>query len=268
MVVSVSVASMGTRTSYSPGTFCWADLATSDPAAAKDFYTGLFGWDVEDMPAGEGAVYSICRVGGAPVAALYGQSPEQREQGWPPVWLNYVTVVDADATATRVAELGGTVVEAPFEVMEAGRMCILADPQGATLLAWQPRRHPGAGLVNEPGAMTWNDLQTSDVAAAARFYSELFGWTVAEVPESGGRYWTIQGAEGANGGMMPLPAPDVPPHWQPYFAVESLDAARTQVEELGGTVLMGPMPVPGGAFLAIRDPQGAAFSLFAGELDP
>ncbi len=259
---------MGTRTSYSPGTFCWADLATPDPAAAKDFYTGLLGWEVEDMPAGEGAVYSMCQVGGASVAAIYGQSPEQREQRRPPAWLNYVTVVDADATAARVAELGGTVVEAPFEVMEAGRMCVLADPQGATLLAWQPRRHPGAGLVNEPGAMTWNDLQTSDVAAAARFYSELFGWTVAEVPESGGRYWTIQGTDGANGGMMPLPAPGVPPHWQPYFAVESLDAARTKVEELGGTVLMGPMPVPGGAFLAVRDAQGASFSLFAGELDP
>jgi hypothetical protein len=204
----------------------------------------------------------MCLVGEAQVAALH----EATDQ--PPHWNNYVTVADADAIAARTEELGGTVFAGPFDVLEAGRMTAIVDPTGAFVVAWQPARHFGAALVNELGAMTWNDLQTDDVAAARAFYSGLFGWTVEEVPESGGRYWTIQGREGDNGGMMPLPMEGIPPHWQPYFAVESLDDAQTRVRELGGTPLTEPIPVPGGGFIAVRDPQGAVFSLFAGHLDP
>lgn len=259
---------MGVRTSYSPGTFCWADLTTTDPEGAKAFYTGLFGWQPEDMPAGEGMVYTMLRLGDRDVAALSAQQPKQREQGVPPNWLNYVTVEDVDAVAQRAAQLGGTVLAGPFDVLDAGRMAVLADPAGAVLAAWEPRRHVGASLVNEPGAMTWNDLQTSDLEAASRFYSELFGWRVEEAEGSEGRYFSIFNGDALNGGMMGLPAPGVPAHWQPYFAVADLDGARARVGELGGEVLMGPMEVPGGAFVAVRDPQGAVFSLFAGELEP
>lgn len=259
---------MGVRTSYSPGTFCWADLATTHPEGAKAFYAGLFAWEFDDMPAGGAAVYSMCRIGGETVAALYEQNAEQREQGMPPLWFNYVTVEDAAATAARATELGATVHADAFEVLEAGRMTILADPQGAVLLAWEPRNHPGASLVNEPGAMTWNDLQTTDVDGAREFYSALFGWTVEEAPGSQGQYFVIQGPEGSNGGIMRAPVPGIPPHWQPYFAVDSLEDATARVAELGGTTLFGPSQVPGGSFVAIRDPQGAVLSLFAGTLDP
>src|SRR5262245_27148514 len=141
---------MGERTSYAPGTFSWVDLSTNDQDGAKAFYTTLFGWDYEDNPVGEGMVYSMARVRGHNVAAIYtGDGP--------PHWNCYVTVQSADATAQRSQELGGTVLAEPFDVMDAGRMATLQDPQGAVLCVWQPGRNIGATLVNELGALTWND---------------------------------------------------------------------------------------------------------------
>jgi uncharacterized protein len=254
-------APMGTRTSYSPGTFCWADLATPNTESAKSFYGGLFDWEFEHLDSGDAPDYIVARRGGALVAALH----EVIDQ--PPHWNNYVTVEDPDLVAQRAQELGGSVLAGPFDVLEAGRMAAISDPQGAMVIAWKPAELVGAETVNEPGAMTWNDLLTSDVAAAREFYAALFGWEIDLIPESGGRYWVIKGPDGSNGGMMPLPREGIPSFWQPYFAVESLDAAQAKVRELGGRVLMEAMPVPSGAFVAVLDPQGAAFSLVAGELD-
>jgi uncharacterized protein len=255
-------AVMGARTRYSSGTFCWADLATPAIESAKDFYGGLLGWEFEQMESGDAPDYVVARRDGALVAALH----EATDQ--PPHWNNYVTVEDPDLVARRAQELGGSVFAGPFDVLPAGRMAAISDPQGAMVIAWKPAGLVGAEMVNEPGAMTWNDLLTSDVEAAREFYAPLFGWKVDPVPESGGRYWVIQGSDGSNGGMMPLPKDGIPPFWQPYFAVESLDAAQAKVSELGGQVLTEPIAVPSGAFVAVLDPRGAAFSLLAGELDP
>jgi predicted enzyme related to lactoylglutathione lyase len=159
---------MGARTSYSPGTFSWAELATSDAAAAKAFYTALFAWEYDDMPVGDGQVYTMSKRDGQVVGALF--SSEE-----PPHWNCYVTVASVDDAAARAAELGATVVSEPFDVMDAGRMAVIADPGGATLCLWEPRGSIGATLVNAPGAMTWNDLVTPDPDAAARFYGDLFG---------------------------------------------------------------------------------------------
>jgi predicted enzyme related to lactoylglutathione lyase len=199
---------------------------------------------------------------GARVAALHVATDQ------PPHWNNYVSVEDADVVARRAQELGGIVFAGPLDVLSAGRMAAISDPQGAMVIAWQPDELVGAEVVNEPGALTWNDLLTTDVEAARGFYEALFGWTVEAVPESGGRYWVITGADGSNGGMMPLPAPGIPPFWQPYFAAESLDAAQAKVSELGGRLMTEAMTVPSGAFVAALDPHGAAFSLLAGDLDP
>ena len=253
---------MGARTSYSPGTFCWADLATPDIESGKAFYGGVLGWEFEHMDFGNPLDYVVAYREGARVAALH-QATNQ-----PPHWNNYVTVEDVDLVARRAQELGGSVFAAPLDVLSAGRMAAISDPQGAMVIAWKPAALVGAQMVNEPGAMTWNDLLTSDVEAACRFYTALFGWEVDPVPESSGRYWVIKGHDGSNGGMMPLPTEGIPPFWQPYFAVESLEAAQAKVRELGGRVLIEPTPVPSGAFVAVLDPQGAAFSLLAGELDP
>ncbi|HEX8975409.1 MAG TPA: VOC family protein [Solirubrobacteraceae bacterium] len=253
---------MGARTDYSSGTFCWADLATPDVQSAKAFYGGVLGWEFEGMNSGDAPDYVIARRYGARVAALH----EATDQ--PPHWNNYVAVEDADLVAHRAQELGGTVFAGPFDVSSAGRMAAISDPQGAMVIAWKPAELVGAEVVNEPGAMTWNDLLTSDVEGAREFYSALFGWSVTPVPESGGRYWVIKGPDGSNGGMMPLPTEDIPPFWQPYFAVESLETAQAKVHDLGGRLLTEPMAVPSGAFVAVLDPQGAAFSLLAGDLEP
>jgi len=261
---------MGRRTSYEPGTFCWADLATTDAQAAKAFYGRLFGWDAVDMPAGDDATYTMLRRDGANVAALYQQGDDQREQGMAPMWLSYVSVDAVDALAERVPALAGTVLRRPFDVLQAGRMAVVADPQGAVLLLWQPRGHHGADVVNEPGALSWNDLLTTDVDGAAAFYGELLGWEIEQVP--GAPYWTIRNGGRSNGGIMPMPeeqrAAGMPTTWNAYFAAEDLDDALATAQEVGGALLLGPMAVPAGRFAVLRDPQGAVFSLLTGDLDP
>jgi predicted enzyme related to lactoylglutathione lyase len=260
---------MGQRTSYAPGTFSWVDLATTDPEAAKQFYGRLFGWQAEDMPAGDAGTYTMLRRDGAYAAALYAQSEDQRKAGMPPAWVSYVTVQDADATATRAAELGATVLAGPFDVVQAGRMAVIADPQGAAFAVWQPREHIGAQIVNQPGALTWNDLLTTDVDAAATFYRDLLGWEVEQVGEM--PYWMIRNGGASNGGLMPIPddqrSAGVSPVWNAYFAVDDLDEALRTVQAGGGELVAGPIDMDAGRFAAVRDPQGAALSLFAGRLD-
>lgn len=253
---------VGTRTGYSSGTFCWADRATPDVEAGKAFYGGLFGWDFEHLSSPDAPDYVVCVREGARVAALHEASDQ------PPHWNNYVTAEDPDATAARAAELGGGVLAGPFDVLDSGRMAAITDPQGAMLVAWKPARHFGAEVVNEIGAMTWNDLITSDVDGAQAFYSALFGWTFEDVTDGQGRYFSITGPDGDNGGMMPRATEQMPPFWQPYFAVASLEDAAERIRALGGTPVADPMPVPGGGFIPVLDPHGAGFSLFSGHLDP
>jgi uncharacterized protein len=245
---------MGERTSYAPGTFSWAELATSDADAAKAFYTQLFGWVYDDNPIGDGQVYTMASRDGGTVAALFGSDQ-------PPHWNCYVTVASADDAAAKAAESGATVVAEPFDVMDVGRMAVIADPQGAALCVWEPRASIGATLVNQPGAMTWNDLLTADAAASAEFYGGLFGWTTEEVPESGG-YRVIRNGGRANGGMFPFS--QGPPAWIPYFGHEDVDRAVEEVASLGGRVLNGPMRMAQGSIAAVADPQGAVFSIWTG----
>jgi uncharacterized protein len=256
---------MGERTSYDPGTFCWVDLGTTDQEGAKAFYGALLGWEYEDMPVGEGLVYSMARIRGRDVAAI---GPLQGGDGVPPHWNSYVSVADADASASRAASLGATVLAEPFDVFDSGRMAIFQDPQGSVLSVWQPGRHYGARIVNEPGALTWNDELTPDLPGSAVFYGALFGWQVEPVPGAEDQYWTIRNGGRSNGGMMALP-PGGHPAWNLYFATEDVDAAMARAGDLGGGTVMGPMDVPNGTrFAVLRDPQGAVFSVLAGPMDP
>jgi uncharacterized protein len=253
---------MGERTGYTPGTFCWTDLGTPDADGSKAFYTGLLGWETEDLPVGDGQVYTMARVGDGRVAAMY-----QSSQG-PPAWLCYVSVESADAAAERATELGGTAIESPFDVLTAGRMAVLGDPQGAVFAVWEPRDTFGATLVNSPGALTMTQVNTPDPDAAAEYYSALFGWRFERVSEEP-LFLSIYNGDALNAGLMQLP-PDAgaPPHWLVYFAVDGLDEAAARIGELGGTVMMPPTPVPAGRFLVARDPQGAVVALLEGDLDP
>jgi predicted enzyme related to lactoylglutathione lyase len=258
---------MGERSEYTPGTFCWAELATSDQDAAKAFYASLLGWETDDRPVGDGAYYSMQLVDGKPVAAIAGQPQQQRDAGVPPLWNSYVSVDSADAVAERAKGLGATVHAPPFDVMTAGRMAVIQDPQGAYFMLWEARDHFGAALVNAPGALVWNELQSPDVDASGAFYGELFGWTVADFPGMGERYVSIKNGEANNGGMRDV-TPPAPPSWLTYFGVDDVDAGLAKVQELGGTKLAGPIDIGIAKIAVVVDPQGAVFALYAGELEP
>ena len=248
---------MGERTSYPPGTFSWAELATSDADGAKAFYTSLLSWDYEDNPVGDDQVYSMVLRDGKHVAAVYQDSDQ------PPHWNCYVTVTSADDAAAKAKDAGGTVMLDPFDVMEVGRMAVIGDPSGAALSLWEPRQHIGAAVVNTPGAMTWNDLITGDPDTARRFYGDLFGWTFEEIPDAGG-YTVIKNGERSNGGIFPQ---DGPSNWLPYFGHEDVDRAVQDVPGLGGQVLNGPIRMPQGSIGVFADGQGAVFSLWTGPYD-
>jgi uncharacterized protein len=256
---------MPDRTSHPPGTISWTDLETTDPDSAKAFYAALFGWEYEDLPAGDGATYSMAKHRGRTAAALSAQRAGDAEQGIPPHWNLYVTVEDVDATAGTVAEAGGQVLAEPFDVFDAGRMAVVADPSGGVLCFWQPGTSIGAEVVNESGAMSWADLATTDAAAVQAFYSAVLGWRFQPMSEEP-PYWVILNGERSQGGMT-VPPPGVPSNWFPYFVVEDVEASGRAAQEVGGTPFLGPIEVPGGLFTLIQDPQGAPFGILQGEMD-
>jgi predicted enzyme related to lactoylglutathione lyase len=259
---------MGQRTQYTPGTFSWTDLNTTDQEAAKAFYSALFGWEVTDMPAGEGVVYSMAAIDGSPVAAISPQPQQQRDAGVPPAWNSYVTVASADEAAARAQELGATVHAPPFDVLQAGRMAVVQDPQGAWFLLWEPRDHIGARLVNAPGALAWNELGSPDPDASAKFYGDLLGWTTTPMEGADPPYLVVLNADGhSNGGIRPPAPPGTPPFWLVYFATADIEAGVTKVGELGGTVLVPPTDIGIAKIAVVQDPQGAVFALYDGALD-
>lgn len=242
---------------HEPGTFCWVELHTSDGEAAKRFYCDLFGWTPNEIPMGEGQPpYIIGKIDDRDAAGLY----ENKEI--PPAWLSYVCVDSADDSTAKAKGLGATPTSDPFDVFDLGRMCVIADPEGAHFAVWQPRKHFGVGVKNEPGAHCWTELQTRQRDRAKEFYTKLFGWTTKDSPE----YIELNlGKEGV-GGMMTMPAEvpaQVPPHWMPYFWVDDVDASAQKANGGGGTTFVPPMDIPNvGRFAVIRDPQGAVFALF------
>jgi predicted enzyme related to lactoylglutathione lyase len=255
---------MGTRTQHAPGTFSWVDLTTRDGAAAKDFYGGLFGWEFEDNEIpGDGGVYTMCSVDGENVAAI---SPTTED--FPPHWNNYVTVASTDDAAAKAKELGGSTIQDPFDVMEAGRMAVLQDPTGAMLCVWEPRDAIGAGRVNEPGCLTWNELHTPAPDKALEFYTGLFGWSKEEMETGEGnpRYIVIRNGERSNGGVMDAHRGE-PPHWLPYFVVESRDGAIARTKELGGRDWIQMDMPQGGKIAVLSDPQGAPFAVLEWPVD-
>jgi predicted enzyme related to lactoylglutathione lyase len=259
---------MAERTTYTPGTFSWTDLTTTDQDAAKAFYGELFGWEADDQPVGDGIVYSMMKLGGKDVAAISPQPEQQREAGAPPVWNSYITVRSADETLARAAELGATVHAPAFDVLDAGRMGVVQDPQGAFFLVWEPKRHIGAALVNAPGALSWNELASPDLDASAAFYGELFGWTTEPFANSPMPYLVIKNSDGHTNGGMRLTRESEPPYWLVYFGIDDADAGLAKAGELGATTLAEPMDIgPGGRIAIAQDPQGAMVALYAGTFE-
>jgi len=273
---------MEQRDGYMAGVPCWIDTSQPDPTSAVEFYRGLYGWEFEDvMPPGSPGRYFVARLRGGDVAAV-GSQPE----GAPPmaVWNTYVWVESADETASKVLDAGGTVLTEPFDVMDAGRMAVFADPEGAAFCAWQARNHRGANVVNEPGSLNFNDLNTRDPQGAKSFYGSVFGWGTLAL-DGGPEMWTAlrfgdflerdnpdlrkQMAEaGAPKGFEDVVAsinpiaddqPDTPAHWSVTFAVDDADATAAKATELGGKVIVPPFDAPWVRITVIGDPQGATF---------
>lgn len=257
---------MSERTSYEPGTPSWVDLASPDLEGSKRFYAGLFGWEAKDAgPVEETGGYAMFTLKGRNVAGL---GPVQ-DESQPPAWSTYVATDDADAAAARVTEAGGDVLFGPIDVMDAGRMAVFAHPAGGLIGTWQAGTHTGAALVNEPGALNWNELQTRDVEGAKAFYAAVFGWQPDDQEFGGMTYTMFNVGDIPVAGAMPTPSqvPDeVPAFWLSYFTVEDCDVAVARVQELGGSVLGPPHTLEGvGRFAVVADPHGAIFGVIAGE---
>lgn len=274
---------MSERDRYIPGVPCWVDSTQPDPAAAVEFYGGLFGWQLEDsMPPDAPGQYFTASLAGGQVGAIsspMGDAPPRA------TWNTYVWVESADETAERVRAAGGQVLSEPFDVMAAGRMAVCADREGAVFCVWQANEHRGATVVNEPGSLNFNSLETRDPGAAKAFYAAVFGWDVLTL-DGGVEMWSLPGygdfLEELNPGMRegmaemgaptgfedvvaslsPIPAdqPDTPPHWGVTFAVDDADAIAAKTRELGGTVVVEPFDAPWVRMTVIADPQGATFT--------
>lgn len=253
---------MSERSEYSPGEFCWVDVSVPDPEAGARFYADLVGWEWQAGGAETGG-YGIFNNAGKVVAGMGPtQAPDQ-----PPAWGSYVNVEDADATAAKIVEAGGTAMAEPFDVLDAGRMGVFADPQGAVFCIWQPRAMTGAQLVNEPGSWIWTEYSCPDLEAAERFYGAVFGWSLQGSDEAGseedpyyawhaeGQRWE-EGIAGASAGEAA--------RWLPYIAVESAANAVATTTGAGGEVLIEPLVIPVGTMAVLKDPQGAEF----GALEP
>ncbi len=273
---------MPERDGYIPGVPCWVDTSQPDPAAAVEFYRGLFGWELEDvMPPGSEAMYFMARLRGRAVAAV-GSIPEAAPQM--AAWSTYVWVESADDAASKVRGAGGEVLMEPFDVMDAGRMAVFTDPEGAVFCVWQAKEHRGAEIVNENGSVVFNGLNTRDAQRAKEFYGSVFGWTTLDLG-GGTEMWTMPGygdhleryhpdlreqvAEvGGPPGFEDVVASinpiaddqaDTPAHWSVTFAVDDADATAAKATELGGTVMMPPFDAPWVRMTIISDPQGATF---------
>jgi predicted enzyme related to lactoylglutathione lyase len=266
---------------YIPGVPCWVDTSQPDPEGATKFYGGLFGWEFEDVLPDSDASYFIARLPDGMVGAV-GSIPESLPQV--ATWNTYVWVESADETAAKAKEAGGSILMEPFDVMDAGRMAVFADPEGAMIAAWQPMQNKGSEVVNEHGSVNFHDLHTRDADGAKPFYRDVFGWGVLDL--GGAEMWTLEGygdhLESLNPGTrermgdMGAPAgfedvvaslqaipddqPDTPPHWGVTFAVEDADEIAAKVPRLGGEVLVPPFDAPWVRMSVIRDPQGATFN--------
>lgn len=251
--------------SQSPATFVWYELMTTDAPAAEHFYCNVVGWNARDASQSE-MKYTALLAGEAPVAGLMTLDREACAAGAKPTWIGYVGVDDVEGYVGRVTKAGGKVHVPPTDIPDIGRFAMVADPQGVAFNLFTPSSamsRPAADPAR-PGIVGWHELLAVDGEKAFAFYSALFGWARAEAIDLGamGRYQLFTAGDAPIGGMMSKP-PGVPmPFWTYYFQVDAIGAAMERLKAGGGTVINGPMQVPGGSWIVQGlDPQGAMFSL-------
>ncbi|WP_063736055.1 VOC family protein [Streptomyces sp. RTd22] len=252
-------------TPYEPGTPCWIDLMAPDQQAALDFYSGLFGWSGEIGPAEVGG-YTVCTLKDRPVAGVMAAQATDDQPAPPTVWTTYFASTDAQATSEAISRNGGTVLLPVMDVMDLGKMMVAADPTGAVFGVWQAGEFPGAGIVNEPGTLVWNELNTSDRETASTFYAEALGIETTAMEGDAKGYYGLTVNGRTVGGLQPLregvPA-GTPSHWLVYFSVENTDRTVAKLSAEGGTVLKPPFDMVAGRMALVQDPQGAPFAVIA-----
>lgn len=247
------------------GTPCWIDVSVDDVGAARAFYAELFGWDIQDSPPEAGG-YLMAMLDGKPVAGL---GPRPATMPVPAAWTTYLAADSADDIHAKVLAAGGQAFMAPFDVMDAGRMFVAADPSGAVFGVWQAKAHGGAGVYNQPGAYTWTEVQTRDYQAAKAFYAAVFGYSYTEIGD-GTAYnyatFTLPGGTDSVGGindLTKLPG-QAPAHWLVWFDTADVDATLQRAKAIGASVTRDPSDSPYGRMAMLTAPQGEAF----GVIDP
>ncbi|MFJ5121558.1 VOC family protein [Kitasatospora sp. NPDC088548] len=254
---------------YKPGTPCWVDLMASDQQAALDFYRDLFGWQGHVGPPEFGG-YSVCSLNGKPVAGIMAAMAPEGEPLPPVAWTTYLATDDAEAASRAIADNGGTILYPVMDVGSVGRMLVAADPTGAVFGVWQKVDFAGAGIVNEPGALVWNELNTTDTEAAGRFYHQAVGLRPATIQGMDG-YFSLNVGDRTVGGMQKTAgylAPGTPPHWMTYFSVDDTDSTVDALVKAGGSVIQPPFDMQSGRMAVVQDPQGAVFALIASPDSP
>jgi predicted enzyme related to lactoylglutathione lyase len=263
------------RDGYLDGVPCFVDTSQPDVEAAQRFYGGLFGWQFEERMPG---TYWMATLDGLDVAGLARQPDEAAS------WNTYIQVSSADKATADAMQLGARVPVPPFDVAEAGRMSVIADPTGAVFCTWEPRGHHGAQLVNAPGTWNWSDIYTPDPSLAEPFYRALFGWEARPVSfgEASGIMWTRPGygdtletldpgvrrrhqeagaPEGFTDCVGWLMQDDGPSRWAVTFAVDDADESANRAAELGGEVIVPPYDAGPVRVAQVRDPGGAVLTV-------
>ena len=245
------------------GRFVWHELHTSDRAKAQKFYGTLLPWENKDVDMGPTEKYGLVLMNGKDFAGI---TKSKAPAGVPSHWLSYLGVDDVDAYTKKAKELGGSVKMEPMDIPNVGRFSVVADPQGAVFALYKHAKPLDAEPEMPPvGAFCWEELLTSDPAAAAKFYSGLFGYTIEEKDMGPmGTYRILKRGDRQTAGIMKTP-PGAPPqpHWISYLHVKNVDESTRNAKELGADVKMPPMDIPNiGRFAIVQDPQGAVFALY------
>lgn len=248
-----------------PYSFLWYELTAPDIKAALDFYAKIFGWTYADAGMPDMS-YTLIQVQGEAIGGAMTLTDEMKASGAQAGWMGYIAVDDIDAKTKEIVAAGGAVFVPVVEIPEMLRFAIVGDPGGAAFALFQPLSEgemtpfpPGT-----PGAVDWHELHAANGPAAWAFYSSLFGWEKTDaMPMDGDEVYQLWKAGGeAIGGMM-TKMPETPaPFWCYYVCVEGIDAAIARVTANGGTIVHGPMEVPGGSWIAnCIDPQGGFFAM-------
>lgn len=250
--------------SNSHGHFVWYELLTTNAEAARAFYRGVMGWQMQDSGMTDRS-YTILSVGDVPMAGLMPLPLQALADGARPAWAGYIAVDDVDLYVTRVEQAGGSIHRAAEDIPGVGRFALVGDPQGAVFVLFKGMGDaPTPPALGTPGHVGWNELSAGEWRGAFAFYAELFNWTAGDTVDMGdmGLYQLFAVDGIPVGGMMTKPESLPHPMWLYYFNVDDIDSAAKRVTQEAGQVLQGPHQVPGGSWIVVcLDPQGAMFAL-------